>query len=415
VVPWWYLSNLNFAMRHKLNKQFITNASPEGREAIHWDTEVPGLGLRITASGAKSFILKTRIGGGRTAPIRKPTLGKVGDLTLDQARAKARDWKAIAANGVDPTRHKEEAGRTVNDLCDEYLEVHAPRKRSAADDAAKIKQHIKPAMGKKLIKDVTYTNIERLHRSMKKTPYAANRTLTLISKMFSLAIKWEWLDRNPAKGIEKFPEEKRERYLKPDEIQRLSQAFVDYVTLAFRPSQAKRASDAIRLLMLTGARRSEVLSAKWNMFDFDGGVWTKPSSHTKQKKAHRVPLSPPALQLLQGIKERNPNSTYVFPSRSGSKHPHLMELKKAWIKICELADLEDVRIHDLRHTYASILASGGASLPLIGALLGHTQSQTTQRYAHLMDDPLREATTRVGAIMSQETSAEIVSIKGKQR
>ena len=404
---------LDLIMRRRLTKQFIYTARPQDREAIHWDTEVPGLGLRITAGGSKSFILKTRIGGGRAAPIRKPTLGKLGDLTLDQARTKARDWRALAANGVDPTRHKEEVGRTVNDLCDEYLDVHAPRKRSAADDAAKIKQHIKPAMGKKLIKDVTYTNIERLHRSMKKTPYAANRTLTLLSKMFSLAIKWEWRDRNPAKGIEKYPEERRERYLKPDEIHRLSQALLDYVTLAPRPSQAQRASDAIRLLMLTGARRSEVLSAKWNMFDIDGGVWTKPSSHTKQKKAHRVPLSPPALQLLQDIKERYPNSAYVFPSRSGSKHPHLMELKKAWIKICGLAELEDVRIHDLRHTYASILASGGASLPLIGALLGHTQSQTTQRYAHLMDDPLREATTRVGAIMSQETNAEIVPLKGR--
>jgi len=400
-------------MPHKLTKQFIAKAKAGNREAIHWDSEVPGLGLRITARGSKSFILKTRIGGGRSAPIKKPTLGKVGDLTLDQARTKARDWKVMAANGVNPTRHKEEVGRTMSDLCAEYLEVHAPRKRSAVDDRAKIKQHIKPRIGRKLLKDVNYADVERLHRSMKKTPYAANRTLALLSKMFSLAVKWEWLDRNPAKGIERYAEEKRERYLKPDEIQRLSQAFADYVTLAPRPSQAQRASDAIRLLMLTGARRSEVLSATWNMFDFDDGVWTKPSSHTKQKKTHRVPLSPPALQLLQDIKERNPSSTYVFPSRAGSKHPHLTELKKAWTKICGIAELEDVRIHDLRHTYASILASGGASLPLIGALLGHTQSQTTQRYAHLMDDPLREATTRVGAIMSQEASAEIVPLKGK--
>jgi len=415
VVPWWYLKQLGPIMRRKLTKQFITTTPPAEREAIHWDTEVPGLGLRVTTSGSKSFILKTRIGGGRLAPIKKPTLGKVGDLTLDQARAKARTWKAMAADGVDPTRHKEKAGRTVGDLCAEYLEVHAPRKRSARDDLAKIKQHIKPSMGRKLIKDVTYSNIERLHRSMKKTPYAANRTLTLLSKMFSLAMKWEWLDRNPAKGIEKFPEEKRERFLKPIEIQRLSQAFVDFIRLAHRPAQAQKVSDAIRLLMLTGARRTEVLSATWDMFDFDEGIWTKPSSHTKQKKVHRVPLSPPALQLLQEISDRGTGSKYVFPSRLGSKHPHLMELKKAWAKICKLADLEGVRIHDLRHTYASILASGGASLPLIGALLGHTQSQTTQRYAHLMDDPLREATSRVGAVLTGDREAEIVPLKGRTR
>lgn len=401
-------------MRRKLTKQLIATAKAGDREAIHWDTEVAGLGLRITTRGAKSFILKTRIGGGRSASIRKPTLGKVGDLTLDQARIKARDWKAMAATGVDPARQSEEAGRTVRELCAEYLEVHAPRKRSGRDDQAKITQYILPSLGRKLVKDVRFSDIERLHRAMKKTPYAANRTAALLSKMFSLAIKWDWADRNPVIGIERYPEERRERFLQSAEIAQLSQALIEYVALAQRPNQAQKSVDAIRLLMLTGARRSEVLSATWVMFDFEGGVWIKPSSHTKQKKVHRVPLSPPALQLLQEIKDRVGASDFLFPSRSNSKHPHLMELKKAWAKICGLADLEDVRIHDLRHTYASILASGGASLPLIGALLGHTQVQTTQRYAHLMDDPLRVATTKVGAVITNENvSAEVVPLKGR--
>ena len=138
--------------------------------------------------------------------------------------------------------------------------------------------------------------------------------------------------------------------------------------------------------------------------------WTKPSSHTKQKTKHRIPLSTPALLLLIGIKERSTDPTYVFPSRRGSKHPHVTELKKAWARICKLADLDGVRIHDLRHTYASVLVSGGASLPLIGALLGHTQVQTTQRYAHLMDDPLREATTRVGAVIEGTHSADVINL-----
>ena len=400
-------------MRRKLNKQVIATTSAQNREIIIWDTDVPGLGLRITPSGAKSFLLKTRIGGGRSAPIKKPTLGKVGDLTLDQARTKARDWKALAADGTDPTRHKEESGRTVSDLCAEYLEVHAPRKRSSRDDRSKIKQHILPRLGRLLVKDVSFSDVEKLHRSMKKAPYAANRTLALISKMFALAIKWEWAGRNPAKGIERFPEEKRERFLSPDEISRLSQALIDFVEEASRPNESGKAADAIRLLMLTGARRSEVLSMTWDMLDMDTGVWVKPSSHTKQKKTHRVPLSPPALQLLADIRERGDDPTYVFPSRRGSKHPHVTELKKAWAKICKLAKLDSVRIHDLRHTYASVLVSGGASLPLIGALLGHTQVQTTQRYAHLMDDPLREATTRVGAIIAQDDNAEILQLKDK--
>ena len=275
-------------MAQKLNKQTIATATAKERENIIWDTEVSGLGLRVTKTGAKSFILKTRIGGGRSAPIRKPTLGKVGDLTLDQARAKARDWKALAAEGIDPIRNKEKVGRTVSDLCVEYLTNHAPRKRSGNKDRAKIDQYLIPRFGRLLVSDISFSDIEQFHRAMKKTPYAANRTLALISKMFALAVKWEWVDKNPAIGIERYPEEKRERFLSPDEIKRLSQALSDYVAAAARPSEAVKASDARRMLMLTGARRSEVLTATWDMFDLDGGVWIKPSSHTKQKKKHRI-------------------------------------------------------------------------------------------------------------------------------
>lgn len=397
-------------MRRKLTKQIVAAAKPQERETITWDESVPGLGLRVTRSGAKSFILKTRIGGGRTAPVKKPTIGKVGDLTLDQARAKAREWKALAADGIDPARHKEESGRTVADLCAEYLEIHAPEKRSAEDDKSKINQHILPRLGRQLAKDVGYSDVSRLHRAMKETPYAANRTVALLSKMFSLAIKWEWIERNPTTGIKKFPEERRERFLSPDEISRLSQALIQMIETAARPNEARKVADAFRLLLLTGARRSEVLSATWDMFNLETGHWTKPSSHTKQKKEHRVPLSPPAIKLLQDIKARDDDPDYVFPSRAGTKHPHLTELKSSWAKVCSIAGIDGVRVHDLRHTYASILVSGGASLPLIGALLGHTQVQTTQRYAHLADDPLREATNRVGAIVDGGAGAEVVEI-----
>jgi hypothetical protein len=222
-------------MRRNLTKQVIAATRPQDRETIIWDADVSGLGLRITKNGAKSFILKTRIGGGRAAPIRKPTLGKVGDLTLDQARTKARDWKALARAGIDPTRHKEETGRTVSDLCAEYLEVHAPRKRSAGGDKAKIDQYIIPRFGKRLINDISFSDIDRLHRSLKKTPYAANRIVALVSKMFVLANKWEWAEKNPAKGIERFPEERRERFLSPDEIGRLSHALRDYAETSRNP------------------------------------------------------------------------------------------------------------------------------------------------------------------------------------
>jgi len=227
-------------MARKLNKQFIATSKAGDKEQIIWDLDVPGLGLRITPAGAKSFILKTRVGSGRSAPVKKPTLGKVGELTLDQARTKARDWKALAKEGVDPSRYNEESGRTVADLCQRYIDVHASRKRSGDDDSSKIDQHILPRLGRRLISDVSFSDIENLHRALKTTPYAANRTIALLSKMFALAIKWEWAVKNPVIGIERYPEEKRERYLNSTEINRLSLALSEYVASASRPSEAFR-------------------------------------------------------------------------------------------------------------------------------------------------------------------------------
>ena len=155
-------------------------------------------------------------------------------------------------------------------------------------------------------------------------------------------------------------------------------------------------ANAIRFLLLTGARRGEVLQAEWGQFDLSSGVWTKPSAHTKQKREHRVPLSEAAIELLEKIR-RETNGQFVFPGRKPGAA--LAELKRSWQTIRRRANLENVRLHDLRHTYASILASSGMSLPIIGALLGHTQTSTTERYSHLQDDPLREATERVANVL----------------
>jgi integrase len=238
-----------------------------------------------------------------------------------------------------------------------------------------------------------------------KGSYGANRLVALLSKMFSLAVKWQMRPDNPCKGVERNPEERRYRYLSGDELRRLTEA------LAAHSSPA--AANAVRLLLLTGARRGEVLGAKWDEFDLEAGIWTKPSAHTKQKREHRVPLSAPARQLLAEIKaageqraaeqKRGP-LPYIFPGRGGDGP--LAEIKKSWAALCKAADIKGVRIHDLRHTYASMLASAGLSLPVIGALLGHTQPGTTTRYAHLFDDPLRAATERVGAIVTGASTAK---------
>jgi len=233
--------------------------------------------------------------------------------------------------------------------------------------------------------------------------------------MFVLAIHWKMRTDNPTKHIQRNTEQPRNRYLSGDEMRRLTEA------LAAHPNQI--AANAVRLLLLTGARRGEVLGATWDQFGLKGGVWTKPSAHTKQEREHRVPLSAPALKLLvdmrtdaeqRAAEKRRDVSPYVFPARVGNGP--MVEIKTAWAALCKAADISGVRIHDLRHSYASMLASAGLSLPVIGALLGHTQPNTTARYAHLFDEPLRAATERVGAIVTGGgQSAEVVSLRRRRR
>jgi len=188
------------------------------------------------------------------------------------------------------------------------------------------------------------------------------------------------------------PEERRHRYLTNDELVRLWAALTTH--------SERTSAEAIKLMLLTGARRGEVLGATWAMFDLDHGIWTKPAAHTKQRKEHRVPLSAQAADLLRTL-HTVANSPYVFPGNNGKP---LTDVKRTWGSVCKTAGLGGVRLHDLRHTYASVLASAGMSLPIIGALLGHTQPQTTARYAHLMDDPLRTATDHVGIVVSRVPS-----------
>jgi len=196
-------------------------------------------------------------------------------------------------------------------------------------------------------------------------------------------VQWEMRDDNPATGVEKNYEESRERYLEEAEIERLWQALDE--------DRDRESVGVILLAMLTGARLSEITKATWSQFDLEAGTWTKPSSHTKQKRTHRAPLAPRALAMLQAMREDNPHETMLFPVRGkiGSVRP-------AWERVRTAAGLGDVRFHDLRHSFASLLAGDGASLLMIGKLLGHTQERTTARYAHLADKPLRDAVARIG-------------------
>jgi integrase len=215
----------------------------------------------------------------------------------------------------------------------------------------------------------------------------------------------EWtVDKNPVDGAKKYPEEKRERWLSEEELQRLADALEEYPHQCgqgalskkqqeWLQTEARRAMNALRLIMVTGCRKGEALTAKWTDFDLTRGVWTKPSHKTKEKKTEHVPLSAQALALLEGMEH---TGEYLFPGRTGG---NLQDVKTPWTKVCRLAKLQGVRVHDLMHTYASYLVSSGVSLPVVGKLLGHSQPQTTARYAHLADNPQREAANRFPQIL----------------
>jgi integrase len=384
--------------------------TPKQGKAITLDAEVVGFGARVTANGARSYIIRytTRAGQERTY-----TIGDASVWRCTAARDKARELRRDVEDGGDPLGviEDERAAPTMLDLIERFRAEHLPKKRpgTARDYEYLLRLHIEPHFGQHTkVADVRFEDVDALHRKITKSgsTYAANRCVAVLSKIFSLAVRWRMRETNPAKGIERNTEYHRRRYLSGDELVRLTKA------LAKHPD--KGAADAIRLLLLTGARRSEVLGMRWDDVDLGAGVWSKPASSTKQKEAHEVPLSAPALELLSNIRKRQrPRSSSVFPGDGATGHR--VELKKDWAALTRAASIEALRVHDLRHSYASQLVSGGASLPLIGALLGHSNPITTARYAHLFADPLRKATERVGAVIAAAGKPVKQPIKLKPR
>jgi len=373
----------------KLTKRFVETLVPPQRGAadvFYWDDDLPGFGLRVKPSGVRSYMLQYRQHG----TSRRMTLGRHGVLTADEARRLARQQFGSVAHGADPARERADRRRapTVKDLADDYLERYAvPNKRESSirNDRQMLDGIILPRLATLKVGEVARRDIEPLLIAMKTTPYRANRVRALLSKMFGLAEQWGWCTGNPVKGIAKYGEERRERWLSPDEVARLAEV------LARHPNQ--RAATVVRLLLLTGARKTEVMHASWDQFDLERAVWTKPAHFTKQKRAHHFPLSDAAVALLTDLRRQAPgDARFLFPGEVPGQP--IQDIKKFWSEVRVSVGVADARLHDLRHTFASHLVSSGVSLPIVGRLLGHTQAQTTERYAHLADDPLREAANR---------------------
>jgi integrase len=380
-----------------ISKRSVDAAKAGKRDAYLWDKDLKGFGLKVTPAGRKVYLVQYRLGG-RKGRTRRVTIGLHGVVTADEARTRAKHLLGEVAAGRDPAAALDEVrgSKKLGELLTRFLKEHAEDKLKAitATEYNRLAQlHVLPALRHRLIRDITRSDVARMHSSLSDKPYQANRLVALLSKFFN------WCERqghrpdgsNPCRHVEKFRENKRERFLSGDELTRLGEAL--------RGAEDDRTASpwvvaAIRLLTLTGARLSEVLTLKWEFVDFDRAVIRLPDSKTGAKTLY---LNAPALAVLSELPRVEGNPFVIVGERKGA---HLVNLQKPWRRIRRAAGLDDVRLHDLRHSFASVAASGGMSLPIIGALLGHSQPQTTHRYAHLAADPLRAASEAIAGRIS---------------
>jgi integrase len=366
--------------------------------AMVWDH---GFGVKANADGTRSYLLSYRIGRRK----RRVTIGTHGaPWTVETARKRSRELMHGISNGVDPLamRTATRTAPTVRELAERFMTEHVTPKRKATTARTYrgyLDNDVLPALGTRAVTDVTREDIARLHHRLRKTPAHANRVIAMCSKLFNLAERWGLRPdgSNPCRHVEKYPEQARQRYLSAAEFKRLGAVLAAAqrgpVVVDGEPEPVRlspMALAAIGLLVFTGARRSEVLTLRWGHVDLERGVLTLPTSKTGFKVIH---LNAPAVTILNAL-PRVEGNPYVLP---GVRHgQHLVNVTETWYVVRALAGIKDVRIHDLRHAFASVAVGAGLGLPMIGALLGHTQPGTTARYAHLAHDPLKVAAELVG-------------------
>lgn len=420
----------------KLTKRVVDAAEPRVARYVVFDSEIRGFGLRVFPSGSKSWIFEYRAGeGGRRAAKKRMTIGAAHEFTPDEARKIADKLRARAKVGEDPAKAKSDhrTALTVAEVSAIFLRDHVAAKRKGRTEAHYadiLNRIVVPAIGSLKAKDVTRADIARLHLSWKRTKFQANRMLAVVGSMFSFASSTGLVPQgtNPVQGVEKYPEHRRERFLSSVELARLGDAIreaettgipwqVDPEKLGKHLPKGQRATvigehaaAAIRLLLFTGARLREVLHLQWQHVDAERGLLLLPDSKTGQKA---VVLNAPAMAVLTNLK---PVGRYVIAGESAGAEDEKprSDLKRPWTAVSKRAGLTGVRIHDIRHTFASFGAGGGLGLPIIGKLLGHVEARTTQRYAHLDNDPLRRAANSIGASVASalgesDLGAEIVA------
>jgi integrase len=400
-------------MSKRLTERVVKAAEIGTRKYVVFDDDCPGFGLCVYESGRKGFVLIYRMGGQQ----KRFTIGTWPAWSVIAARDEAKALKREIDRGEDPldARKAHRAAPTVKELAERYIEEHLPKlaKTNASDQISMLQKLVLPEWKGRMVADITPTDVDRLLTKIaagrarpakltptqkrrkalappKPTPVRANRAGEMLRKMFNLAVQWKMRPDNPAFAFRKRPETARDRFLTFDEIERLANALA--------VDEDQRAASIIRLCMLTGARLGEVRTATFDQFNLDLAIWTKQAAYTKQRRIHRVPISHEAVALIRLRRDIVPKGCpFLFPGDVPDQP--VGDPKRFWPKMQKVAEIPDVRIHDLRHTFASLLVSGGASLEMIGRLLGHTQIGTTQRYAHLIDAPLRAGVNAVGEML----------------
>lgn len=424
----------------RLTKRTVDAAAPQATRYTLFDEDLTGFGLRVFPSGQKSYVIEYRAGeGGRRSPKKRVTLGSKSTLTPDKAREAASKMLARVKLGSDPASEKQEARQalTLEEAARAFLTEHVELKRkpkTVAHYRDLLERLVIPELGSAKAKNVRRADVARLHRRLKATPYQANRVLAVMSALYAFAAKRGAVVEgcNPVRGLERYREQGRERFLTVEELERIGAAILEAETTGIpwsvdeaspnakhlaKPEDrftriGPHAAAAIRLLLLTGARLREILHLRWEQVDFERAILFLPDSKTGRKP---ILLNAPAMEVIASLPRA---SAYVIAGNDPEK-PRA-DLHRPWKLVAVRAGLANVRIHDLRHTFASFGAASGLGLPMIGKLLGHRQVSTTHRYAHLDNDPLRRAT---GTIGSQIASAmgmvsgdgEVVSFERRRR
>ena len=380
----------------RLTKRLVETVEVGMAPVYAWDDQLAGFGVKVLPSGRRKYVCKYRVGGGRAGRDRWYLIGAHGQITCDQAREMAMQILSAVARGEDPQSDRMAAREapTLSDVWNRYSAEHLPRKKasSSIDDNQKARDYILPRLGRRKVAEITRADVHDLHRELADRPYQANRVLALLSKMLNLAEAWGYRPdgSNPCRHVEKYKEQARQRYLNNDELRRLSVALEE---LEAKTKHGVYVAAAIKLLLLTGARVNELLQARWDWVDWGSNSIILPDSKTGPKPLF---LSDPALVVLRQLSKRPDAGTSVFIIKGRLHSKPLVNMAKPWKGLCQAAGLDGVRIHDLRHTAASVGVGRGLSLPIIGRLLGHSQPQTTNRYAHVDGDPALLAINTIG-------------------